>query len=345
MNKIIFPSVFLIALFLTACSSQSSPAGVANSASNSNAKNPFAVYDIASGPSLPSFRSEQPEPVRPVLPGGGGGGGAKTDPSTSGIKDLNFSLNQATSSQENSIPADRKIIRDAKLGIESDRPEELQQRISAIAQNKGGFVIASEQSNSDPKLRSYDIVEMSVRVPTEKFTETIDEIKTGPGRVIAEVIKGQDVTEEFIDIDARLRAKKALEQQFLEIMKRADTVEDALSVQSELSEVRSEIEKIEGRLRFIENQSSLSTISVRIQTPAVFAAETAGFLDRLAESFGDGAGVAVNFVLGLVTFVVGILPFALFVGLPGYFLARSIFRRRNRPMSFSEIAKDEIKAE
>lgn len=278
--------------------------------------------------------------------GGGGGGGRSDVPRPlDESRDQNISLAQASLSQSDAVPVDRKIIRNAQLGIEAEKPEDIQQRITAIAQSKGGFVVASQQSSSDPRVSVRDVVEMSVRVPANKFVETLTEIKAGPGRILSETIKGEDVTEEFIDIDARLRAKKALEQQFMEIMKRANTVDDALSVQSQLSDVRSEIEKIEGRRRFIENQASLSTINIRIQAPTVFAAETAGFGDRLSESFGNGFEVALNFILGLVTFVVGALPFGVFIGLPGWLLARSILRRRNRPMSFSEIAKDEIKTE
>lgn len=349
MNKLISPSVFLIALFFVACAGSERSAGVAtNSATNTNS-NHSSTYDLAkSQPSSPITQGDLTDQKAPFGygfgngSGGGGGGGGKNDPS---IRAEEVSLTQASSSQIDSVPADRKIIRNAQLGIEAENPEEIQQRITGIAQSKGGFVVSSQQSSSDPRVSVRDIVEMSVRVPADKFLETIVEIKAGPGRVLSEVIKGEDVTEEFIDIDARLRAKKALEQQFIEIMKRANTVDDALSVQSQLSEVRSEIEKIEGRRRFIENQASLSTINIRIQAPTVFAAETTGFGDRLNESFGAGFEVALNFILGLVTFVIGALPFALFVGLPGYFLARSILRRRNRPMSFSEIAKDEIKAE
>ena len=131
----------------------------------------------------------------------------------------------------------------------------------------------------------------------------------------------------------------------MEIMKRANTVDDALSVQSQLAGVRGEIERIQGRKRFLENQASLSTIKIRLQTAKVFAASSEGFGDRVAESFGRGFDIALNFILGLVTFVIGALPFALFFGVPGYFLARSIMRRRNRPMSVSEIAKEEIKNE
>lgn len=341
MNKIISPGVLLIALLTAACA-DSKPAGVASNSANADPKNPFAIYDIAkSGPSLPGFRTEQLDSAPANDTNGGGGGGGRE----LNVAEQNISLTNASSSQVEPVPLDRKIIRNAQLGIEAEKPEDTQQRIAGIAQSKGGFVVASQQSSSDPRVNVRDVVEMSVRVPADKFAETLTEIKAGPGRILSETIKGEDVTEEFIDIDARLRAKKALEQQFMEIMKRASTVDDALSVQSQLSDVRSEIEKIEGRRRFIENQASLSTINIKIQAPTVFAAETAGFGDRLSDSFGSGFEVALNFILGLVTFVVGALPFAVFVGLPGWLLARSILRRRNRPMSVAEIAKDEIKAE
>jgi hypothetical protein len=134
------------------------------------------------------------------------------------------------------------------------------------------------------------------------------------------------VTEEFIDIEAQLKAKKALEAQFMEIMKRANTIGDALNVQSQLASVRGEIERIEGRKRFLENQSSLSTIKIRLQTATVYAASSVGFGDRLALSFAAGADVAASFVLGLITVVVAALPFALVIGLPAFLFFRYVWK-------------------
>jgi hypothetical protein len=272
-------------------------------------------------------------------PGGGGGGGAD---SQAIVLQEKISLNQALSSQSDPIPINRKIVRNGELQVECAQPDDAQQRIALIAQNNGGFVVESQQSTSDVKINTRDIVQMTVRVPADKFTETIDQIKAASGRIIQETIKGEGVTEEFIDIEARLKAKKALEQQFMEIMKRANSVDDALNVHSQLADVRGEIEKIEGRKRFLENQATLSTIKIRLQMPAVFSANSSGFLYRLSESFGNGFEIALNFILGLVTFGVGALPLIVFVGVPGYFLARAILRRRNRPMSVAEIAKEEL---
>lgn len=276
--------------------------------------------------------------------GGGGGGRKEGDTQTTeGVLAEKVSLTQAQLSQTAPIPLERKIVRNADLNLESEQPEESQKRIATIAQSKGGFVVESQQSSSNVKVNTRDTVQMTVRVPADKFTEAIDEIRATASRVIMETVKGEDITEEFIDIEARLGAKRALEQQFMEIMKRANNVEDALNVQRQLAEVRGEIEKVEGRKRFLENQASLSTIKIRLQTPAVFSANSSGLFYRLSEALGHGFDIAIGFILGLVTFVVGALPLIVFIGLPGYFIARAVIRRRSRPMSVTEIAKKEIK--
>ncbi|MBK6750689.1 MAG: DUF4349 domain-containing protein [Acidobacteria bacterium] len=261
--------------------------------------------------------------------GGGGGGGRETQiAAVAGAPDA--TLAQSQTSQIDTAPTDRKIVRNADLNLEAESPEESQKSITSIAESKGGFVVESQQSISEKQGTTRDTVTMTVRVPAAKFAEAVDEIRKTASRVIVETIKGDDVTEEFIDVEARLKAKKALEQQFMEIMKRANSVEDALNVQRQLGEVRSEIEKIEGRKRFLENQSSLSTIKVRIQTKAAFAANSSGFFTRLTESFSTGLDFALSFILGMVTLVVSLLPFLLFIGLPGFFLIRYLIRKLNR---------------
>jgi hypothetical protein len=255
-----------------------------------------------------------------------------------------ISLAQTTAATIDTAPSDRKVIRNAELNLEAEDPEDAQRKITSIAELRGGFVVESQQSSSDIKATSRDIVTITVRVPADRFSETLADIRNVSTRVVVETVKGQDVTEEFIDIEAQLKAKKALEQQFMEIMKRANTVADALHVQSQLADVRGEIERIEGRKRFLENQSAMSTIKVRLQTAKVFAASSVGFGGRLADSFAAGADVAMSFVLGLVTFLVAALPFALFIGLPAFVLFRYVLRRQTRPRSVVDLAEDELKS-
>ena len=268
---------------------------------------------------------------------GGGGGGSDAISRNIGP---NATLAQTQNSQIDTAPTDRKIVRNADLTLESDSPEESQKSVASIAESKGGFVVESQQSSSDKTGTTRDIVTMTVRVPAAKFAETVDEIRKTGKRVIIETIKGDDVTEEFIDVEARLRAQKATEQQFMDIMKRANSVEDALNVQRQLGEVRSEIEKIEGRKRFLENQSSLSTIKVRLQTRAAFTASSTGFFDRLGESFSTGLDFALSFVLALVTIFVSLVPFLILITIPLFFVIRYV-RKKRRAESVTDSSTDD----
>jgi hypothetical protein len=229
--------------------------------------------------------------------------------------------------------------------LEANAPEEAQQKITQIAESKGGFVVESTQSSSDVKAATRDTVTMTLRVPAGKFNEALEEIRKASNRVIVETVKGQDVTEEFIDIEARLKAKRALEEQFLEIMKRGSTVQDALNVQRELATVRGEIEQIEGRKRFLESQASLSTIKIKLQTPAAFSANAPGFFHQLGQAFGKGFDAALSFILILVTFLIALLPFLILVVLPIYLVIRYLLRKNRKRKSADEIAREEIKVE
>ena len=313
--------------FLTACAGMSQ--GDSNSAYTSNAN------------SAPEFANITSNTARPISSGGGGGGGEEkqtvaANPVSAQISERNI---------EAASVVERKIVRNAELSLETALPEEAQQKIATVAQSKGGFVVESTQSSSNARAATRDTVTMTVRVPAEKFNEALDEIRRAATRVIVETVKGEDVTEEFIDIEARLKAKKSLETQFMEIMKRANSVEDALSVQTELAEVRGEIEKIEGRKRFLENQASLSTIKIKLQTPAVFSTESDGFFSRFKESIGRGFDAALNFILGFVAFLIAVLPFLILVVLPIFLIARYFLKKRGKIKSASEIAREEIRNE
>lgn len=255
------------------------------------------------------------------------------------------SLEQADKSKTETVPTERKIIRNADLQLESTSPEESQQKITSIAESKGGFVVESQQRSSNSNVKIRDTVTMTVRIPAAKFNESLDEIRKVGSRVIVETVKGQDVTEEFVDIEARLKAKKALEEQFLEIMKQGKTVQDALNVQRELANVRGEIEQIEGRKRFLENQTNLSTIKILLQTPNSYSPSSSGFFYQLGQAISNGFEIALSFILGLVTVLIAILPFVIFVVLPIFLLLRYFWRRIRTKKTTQEIIEEEIKEE
>lgn len=328
---------YKLALFTLASISFACSEGQPLSASNASANRVASSEQVRTN--NPAFAAANTESGTGSGSGGGGGGGRNESRT---YKATTASLADTESSAAASA---RKIIRNAELSLESGTPEETQKQITSIIESNGGYVVESQQSIVEKGSTVRDSIAITVRIPADKFDAVLGEIRKSATRVVTEAVKGQDVTEEFIDIEADLTAKKALETQFMEIMKRANTVEDALDVQRQLSEVRSAIEKIEGRKRFLENQSSLSTVQVQIRTPAAISAGSEGFGDRVTRSFGSGIDIALNFILGLVTFVIGALPLALFIGVPAFYICRYFYRKQKRSMTATDIAKEEIKTE
>lgn len=250
------------------------------------------------------------------------------------------SLQQADAAQAQPAPTERKIIRDATLTLEVGEPVKAAERITAIAGSLGGFVVSSESrhvSSGGRKGDSYEVFTVQLRVPAAQFDAALKEIRATAGEVTAEKVSGKDVTEEYIDLEARLRTQRALEAQLLDIMKTAREVSDAISVQRELTNVRTEIERVEGRRRFLENQSSLSTISVTLQPPAPLVSTT-GFFHSVAEALGDGVDIAANITLFLIRALLALLPVFVFIVLPAYFILRWLLRRVSRRVRPNEAA-------
>lgn len=243
------------------------------------------------------------------------------------------SLNEVDKAGSIAEAADRKIIRNADITIEVPSTTNAQHEVTSIAEAHGGFVVTSEakqRESNDPAQRTLDI-KLVVRIPSNQFGRAFDEIKKLAGNTPSEQVTSQDVTEDFIDLEARIKTQKALEVQFLEIMRQAHKIEDALEVQRQIAEVRTEIEKLEGRKRFLENRSSLSTINVNIQTPKpVITVAQTGFGHSLREPVSDSVTLASDMVLFFARFVIMMVPVFVFVLLPAALVIRYMFRRAKR---------------
>ncbi len=237
---------------------------------------------------------------------------------------------QAAQMQASMSAFDRKIIRNGELSIEIDSPTDGLSRITAIAESLGGFIVTSEMKQNGGRNQSNTNQSVTVvaRVPSSQFEAAMERIRNIGSHVLQQKISGQDVTEEYLDLEAQIRTKKALEAQFLEIMKQAKKVSEALEVQNELASVRTAIEQLEGRRRFLENQSAFSTITSTLQMPApVVTATTTGFGHSIKEALGDGVDTAASILLGLIRLFIVLIPVALFIGLPMWFIWRVVRRR------------------
>lgn len=200
---------------------------------------------------------------------------------------------------------DRKIISTASLTMEVKNTENTFKEITQIVQTSGGFI----SSSSIYEVSGRNNGEITVKVPQKKFHSSIEQIEA-LGTVKSKQISGQDVTEEFIDLNARLGNLKKQETRLQEILNMATTVTDVLDVEYELERVRGEIERLTGRLNFINQSVEMSTISIRAREPTpITGGGGFGFIDALKE----GLAGFIESVYGIIIFIGYMLPIALFV--------------------------------
>ncbi len=224
----------------------------------------------------------------------------------------------------------RQIVRTAELGLEAEAPRQVQSAAAAIAEELGGYVVTSGAARGeDEELGPY--VDMVLRVPSQHFTRALERLRDLGVRVVYERVKAQDVTEEFIDLKARLNSQKALEAQFLEILKQAKTVKDALEVHTQLAQVRAEIEKLEGRRQFLESQVALATIELRV-TPRrpLVSASPFGLRDTVKRAASDGVAVTAGIIRGSIRALGLLVPVMMILVLPLALLGRALLKRARR---------------
>lgn len=164
----------------------------------------------------------------------------------------------ATSSTANDVQ--RLIIRTATLTlIVTDTAEQLK-AITKLVEDVKGYVANSGTTKLEQGLRA----EMSVRVPADQLNAVLEKIRAVAVEVRDERITGQDVTEEYVDIGARLTNLEAAEAQLRDILSKATKTEDVLNVFRQLTEVRGQIEQLKGRKQYLETSAAMATISLTL---------------------------------------------------------------------------------
>jgi hypothetical protein len=162
----------------------------------------------------------------------------------------------------------RSIISTTSLAIEVEAVAGALAQMRVIAESAGGFIeTLSTSGGADP-----DQGNATIRVPGSAFFDSMTRIKA-LGQVTGEKVDSDDVTEEIIDLDARLRSEQAKEVRFIELLDGTTSVSEVLNVERELSRVRTEIERLQGQLSFIERRVSLATINVNFGKPGVSLAD------------------------------------------------------------------------
>lgn len=195
---------------------------------------------------------------------------------------------------------ERKVIRQGDITFETRDADRTRADIRRAVGHMGGFL------SGDNAYASGDQIEyrLDVRIPAERFDSLLLLISEKAGRIESRNISSQDVTSEFIDVLARIRTKKELEQRYLQLLAKASTVEEILSIERELGTLRSDIESIEGRMKYLSDQVAMSTLTVTFHEKASSGSD---FGHGFAEALRNGWANILSFILDIV----GYWPFLL----------------------------------
>jgi len=155
---------------------------------------------------------------------------------------------------------ERKIVRTGYMTLEVNDITEAMGDIVRIAEELDGYVVSSQKYQDEKTAGS-----ISIRVPAERFDEALGKLRHLAISVPNESTQSKDVTEEYVDLEARLRNLRATEAQYLILLEKAEMVEEMLKVQEALSRVRGEIEQIEGRMQYLERTSDMALIEISLK--------------------------------------------------------------------------------
>ena len=233
----------------------------------------------------------------------------------------------AQASGETAPPASqpRKIIYNADVALTVADLDESADRLDAAVEAVGGYLSNSDVQGSPGNRRSGN---WTARIPADRFRAFLDAL-SALGEPTRERVDSRDVTEEFYDLDARLKNKGIEEDRLLQLLEEATaSLKDTLDVERELSRVREEIERMQGRLRYLSDQTSLSTVTIALfERDDYTPAEAPGFGTRVARTFRGSVDSLREFGERTVLFAAAVLPWIPVIAL-ALLILRWLVRRR-----------------
>lgn len=220
----------------------------------------------------------------------------------------------------------RMIIRSGTMSIEADKFDESESNVKDIVKSFGGFVTNSTSSlNAANKKQGM----ITIRVTADKYDAMLSELSK-IGKVMNQNISGKDVTEEFMDSEARVKTQRELESRLLKLLsEKTAKLVDVVEVEQKLAGVREQIEKTEGRMHYLKDQASYSTITVSIYEPSLLQTSTGGgFFHEMENAFKKGLKGFTSVISGTITFVIALSPILILFGVIGYFVKRYFKKRK-----------------
>ena len=183
-------------------------------------------------------------------------------------------------------------------------------RVRDVAKRTGAVIANTSMDGGREQTRA---ASLELRIPSERFDEAVNGLSP-IGKLESVNVSVQDVGEEFVDVQARMVNARRLEQRLIELLaNRTGKLTDVLKVEGELARVREEIERYDGRLRYLRSRSSVSTLTIAVHEPFPIVAEHAG-MHPMRDAFAQAGRNLVSVTAGMIASLGVIIPVAVLVG-------------------------------
>lgn len=223
---------------------------------------------------------------------------------------------QQTDSDEEVPVTERKLIKEGWVTFETEDLTTTRANILTAIEGHKGYLSSDQESNSGDRMSAT----LVIRVPSDQFDALLAAVSKGVSQFENKDIRVKDVTAEFLDVQARLKTKKELESRYISLLQQAKSVSEILEIEKQANDLRSEIESIEGRLKYLKNQVSFSTLTLTVYEQV---ASSIGFGRKFSEGFANGWENLIWFFVGLTN----IWPFLILIA---GFLGFLWWRRRKK---------------
>ncbi len=227
---------------------------------------------------------------------------------------------------------DRKIIYTADMRVEVRDYQESLGTFQDSISDYGGYMVESAMYEETENGTASGYV--TARIPQEHFNAFIEVVEDGSDRVLESNVSGQDVTEEYVDLESRLASKEVVEERLLSFMEQAEETEDLLAISDDLANVQEEIEEITGRMNYLQDKTDLATVTIHIEEKDVrisgVGEEDLNTWEKTQEQFMKSINFLISAFSGLFVFLVGNLPLILLLGVIGLIVFWVIRKQMNR---------------
>ena len=233
------------------------------------------------------------------------------------------------------LPADRKIIKDMQITMETKTFDDTLEGVNALLEEQGGYVESSYQSNGSWDGGGSRYASITARIPAQALDGTAEALAQ-LGHVTDQSQQARDITDQYYDADARLASLQTQEDRLLELLSQAGTLEDMITLEEALSQVRYEIESLTAQLRRYDSQVAYSTLNLEIlevSDLSVVRSTPVSFGQKAANAAQDSLRLVLEVGQFLILTLITLLPLlvvVLVVVLVVLAIVRAVRRRRRK---------------